>query len=99
MVRATDIAACFDGEECVLLLPETGLDGALVFAEKMRRRINKLALPNNYFTVADHVTASFGAVGARDASHRLVRDVIEQAHKQLHAAKANGRDRVWARAV
>jgi diguanylate cyclase (GGDEF)-like protein len=99
MVRATDMAARFDGEEFVLLLPETGLNGALVFAEKMRRRITKLALPNNYSTVADHLTASFGAVGARDASDRLVRDIIEQAHRQLHTAKANGRDRVWAPAV
>jgi diguanylate cyclase (GGDEF)-like protein len=97
--RATDMAARFDGEEFVLLSPETGLDGALVFAEKMRRRITKLALPNNYSTVADHLTASFGAVGARDASDRLVRDIIEQAHRQLHTAKANGRDRVWAPAV
>jgi diguanylate cyclase (GGDEF)-like protein len=99
MVRATDMLARFGGQEFVLLLPETGLDGALVFAEKMRKRINNLALPNNYSTVADHVTASFGVVGARDASDHLVRDIIEQANKQLHAAKANGRDRVWAQAV
>jgi diguanylate cyclase (GGDEF)-like protein len=99
MVRATDMAARFGGEEFVLLLPETGLAGALVFAEKMRKRINELALPNNYSTVADHITASFGVVGARDPSDRLVRNIIEQANKQLHAAKANGRDRVWAQAI
>lgn len=99
MVRATDMAARFGGESFVFLLPETGLDGALVFAEKMHKRINNLALPNSYSAISDHVTASFGVVGARDASERLVPDIIEQASRQLHAAKAEGRDRVSAAAA
>ncbi|MGH2371391.1 MAG: diguanylate cyclase, partial [Chloroflexota bacterium] len=46
--RATDIAGRYGGEEFTLLLPETGADGAMVVAEKIRQTV--AATPVQYVT-------------------------------------------------
>jgi diguanylate cyclase len=38
-VRETDIVARYGGEEFVIVMPQTDLDGACVFAERLRRKI------------------------------------------------------------
>jgi diguanylate cyclase (GGDEF)-like protein len=98
VVRETDMAARFGGEEFVILLPETNLEGALILAEKIRERINNLALPHRTSTVSDHVTASLGVISARHqhAPGRSAVSILSQADEQLYAAKSGGRNRVCA---
>jgi diguanylate cyclase (GGDEF)-like protein len=92
-VRATDIVARYGGEEFVMLLPETHLQGAVMLAEKVRKSISALALPHQG-SPANHVTASLGVASARMLPGSSIVDIVEEADKQLYAAKAAGRNRV-----
>ena len=61
-VRASDFAGRWGGEEFVVLLPDTDLDGALQAAETMRASFDGLAIPG----VTAHVTASLGVATLPD---------------------------------
>jgi diguanylate cyclase (GGDEF)-like protein len=96
MARATDLVARFGGEEFVFLLPETDLNGAFVFGEKIRKSISDLALPHHFSSVANHVTVSLGVVSVWQLPGRTISNIVAQADAQLYAAKAGGRNRVCA---
>jgi two-component system, sensor histidine kinase and response regulator len=96
MSRATDLAARYGGEEFVFLLPETDLNGAFVFAEKIRKSIIDLALPHRFSSVADHLTVSLGVISVWQLPGRSISNIVAQADAQLYAAKAGGRNRVCA---
>jgi diguanylate cyclase (GGDEF)-like protein len=96
MSRATDLVARFGGEEFVFLLPETDLNGAFVFGEKIRKAISDLALPHHFSSVANHVTVSLGVISVWQLPGRSTSNIVAQADAQLYAAKAGGRNRVCA---
>ncbi|HTI35573.1 MAG TPA: diguanylate cyclase [Miltoncostaea sp.] len=87
--RASDLIARIGGEEFAWLLPATGIDGARVLAERLRR------------TVA---VEPFGAAGPRTISGGVAElapdddgaSLLRRADARLYAAKAAGRDRVLA---
>ena len=86
-LRASDFAGRFGGEEFLVLLPETTLDGAVVIAEKIRLAIAALAVPDIHA-----VTASLGIADLLQhagSSERLLRE----ADRALYSAKAAGRNR------
>jgi diguanylate cyclase (GGDEF)-like protein/PAS domain S-box-containing protein len=86
-VRATDFVARYGGEEFILLLPETGAEGAMEVAERLRVAIEAQDWPLR------PVTASFG-VATLNASTETVQQMIDVADKALYASKAAGRNRV-----
>jgi diguanylate cyclase (GGDEF)-like protein len=96
MVRTTDLAARYGGEEFVFLLPETSLQGAVAFGEKVRKAISDLAMLHGHSSAAGHVTASLGVLSARCVPGRSISDILSQTDQQLYAAKAGGRDRICA---
>src|SRR5918992_1472781 len=55
-LRESDIPGRYGGEEFLLLLPDTSLEGALVAAEKLREELLRVTIPG----VAHELTASFG---------------------------------------
>ncbi len=60
-VRESDVVGRFGGEEFLILLPDTPLDGALTLAEKLRADIALLAVPG----IDRRITASFGVACSR----------------------------------
>jgi len=87
--RVSDFAGRYGGEEFILLLPDTSLEGGAVLAEKLRAAVAAIALPE----VDRQITASFGVASFPDDgldSGTLVR----AADRALYRAKAEGRDRV-----
>ncbi len=89
--RTVDLAARLGGEEMVVLLPQTDAAGAREVAERLRRRIEGLAVRTTVGEV--RVTASFG-VGEYAARVGTAAAVVERADQALYAAKRNGRNRV-----
>lgn len=91
-----DTLVRYGGEEFLLLLPETDLSGALLIADRLRRRIEET--PIVWEETAIRITASFG-IAAYDygGSHQITNsdDLIMIADKNLYQAKANGRNVVF----
>ena len=94
VVRSTDLAARYGGEEFVILLPETGSQGALLVAEKIRTSVCGLNIPHDHSSVAKYVTASLGTATSRCTPGGSVTNIVAQADQQLYAAKNTGRNRV-----
>ncbi len=87
-VREHDTTARWGGEEFLILLPETDLNGALKVAEKIKVAIEKFRnekIPRN-------ITASFGVTILRknDTEEKF----IKKANLALNKAKSEGRNRV-----
>lgn len=91
--RAGDLAARFGGEDFVLLLPQTGADGAVHLAEELRQRIEALSLPNPG-SPAGVVTASFGVASFVPRDGGEPADLVAAADEALYDAKEAGRNRV-----
>lgn len=96
--RAPDLAARYGGEEFAIVLPETGAQGALALAEQIRAGIASLEIPHAASSVADHVTVSLGVVTVITRDMQSSTEVVALADEQLYLAKANGRNRVVAKA-
>ena len=87
-LRTSDFVGRNGGEEFVALLPETGADGALEAAEKLRAAIARVTLPG----IDRAITAS---VGAAVYPHTAAdpESLLRLADRALYAAKASGRNR------
>lgn len=90
-VREVDTVARYGGEEIVLVLPETDLDGAHRTAERVRDMVSASSIEADGHDLT--VTVSIGvAVYPRHGG--TVEDLVRQADRALYSAKAAGRDRV-----
>jgi diguanylate cyclase (GGDEF)-like protein len=90
--RKGDLSARLGGDEFILMLTETGRDGAQVVAEKLRRRLKEqhyLSPDGKRF----HVTTSIGIVSyPRDAD--TVSDLMAGVDMGLYRAKERGKDTI-----
>jgi len=92
--RAGDLAARYGGEELAVLLPLTGLAGAMAVAEKMRNAVKDLHIPHAG-NPAGIVTISAGVAALAPArGGRAAQDLLAAADTALYAAKSSGRDRI-----
>ncbi|WP_268799771.1 sensor domain-containing diguanylate cyclase [Pseudomonas huanghezhanensis] len=93
--RPGDLAARYGGEEFSVVLPETGLEGAKVIAQRIREAVE--ALPR-FANDPDSITVSIGLASytpTASESHALL---FVAADKALYQAKKNGRNRVEVQA-
>ncbi len=94
--RGTDFACRYGGEEAVLILPETDLEGATLYAERLREKLKALAITAGQRTI--HLTASFGVAQLRDEM-KGPEDLVRCVDSATYHAKKEGRDRVHAQAT
>jgi len=89
-LRGTDLAGRIGGEEFLLVLPETEVEGAMFLAERLRTALG--GTPQNLTSVALKVTCSLG-VAERCPSDRDGGMLLGRADAALYQAKRQGRDR------
>ena len=89
--RSVDIAARYGGEEFVLLLPETDGRGAVTAAEKIRKAVEEMEIPQEKGII--RVTISIG-VAVFPSQTKAKADLIHLADEALYAAKGAGKNRV-----
>ncbi len=92
--RATDIAARYGGEEFLVLLPNTGIEGALIVAERIRLSVEKIAMAHGESRAAPVVTVSAGCAALRPETGVNAAALVAAADRALFAAKEGGRNRV-----
>jgi diguanylate cyclase (GGDEF)-like protein len=85
--RGSDLATRWGGEEFLVLLPEVGLNGARVFAERVREQVQELAVPE-----AGRVTVSAGVAELHSGEDSTA--TLARADANLYRAKTAGRNRV-----
>lgn len=90
--RPGDLFARYGGEEFVAVLPETGLEGALVVAEGMRAAVERLGISRDGGSQC--VTVSVGASHCVPKETGLSAELVSSADAALYAAKSEGRNRV-----
>jgi diguanylate cyclase (GGDEF)-like protein len=91
LLRKTDQAGRYGGEEFVVLLPETDLSEALLLAQRLRQRISDTAITPEHDAPMP-VTVSVGVAAL--APDETGEELIHRADQALYRAKQNGRNRV-----
>jgi diguanylate cyclase (GGDEF)-like protein len=91
--RGVDEPARYGGEEFVLLLPETGLDGAVELADRIRARIEAERVGRRDGEQPLRVTASIGVATMPNSATDLA-SLISAADQALYVAKRAGKNRV-----
>ena len=86
-IRKIDTAGRWGGEEFIIILPESGMEGGLALAEKLKERINEYN-----FSGAGHLTASFGVAESEKGLN--VQELVARADKAMYQAKKTGKNRV-----
>ncbi len=96
-LRTMDVAARYGGEEFVVVLPETGIAGALAVAERIRADVEAIRLdgPESEFALK---TVSVGVATFPDHAVSSLR-LLESADAAMYRAKRAGKNRVMAAGV
>ncbi len=85
-LRNTDLVGRYGGEEFLIIAPETTLEQAKIFCERIRKTIEEIEFEDNI-----KVTVSLGLATWKDCS---LNEFIEKADKNLYCAKQTGRNKV-----
>lgn len=90
MIRGSDLAARWGGEEFVIGLPQTSLAGAAQFAERLRQRVEDrvVRIPDRELKV----TISLGVCSLEASAPPDRPSLVRFADRALYAAKAAGRN-------
>jgi diguanylate cyclase (GGDEF)-like protein len=89
--RIEDLLARFGGEEFVMLLPETDIEGARQLAERICQDIRERPFDSGSGSIT--ITVSIGVSGIR-SDDQSYSNILERADRALYQAKREGRDRV-----
>ena len=90
VMREVDVAARYGGEEFLVVLPETGREGAFVFAERLRERVAGSEVRHDGRTF--HFNISLG-VAVSDPHEASYEQWVRRADQALYRAKQGGRNR------
>ncbi len=95
-IRNSDWVARYGGEEFVVVIPETGIDGAVEMAERLRKTVASTGIDIGDKKI--NITASFGiACFDPNKTEEITPDyLINEADRMLYEAKREGRNRVKA---
>ncbi|MGK5092979.1 diguanylate cyclase [Deltaproteobacteria bacterium TL4] len=102
-LRDIDVNGRFGGEEFIVILPATGITGAVRVAERIREKIEQRAFVIDDQGTVINITASLGVASATIEHHTsawlkhaesLFAQLYTKSDEHLYHAKENGRNRV-----
>jgi two-component system chemotaxis family response regulator WspR len=92
--RSADLAARFGGEEFVIILPATSLEGTKAVGEKLCRSVENLQVPHSASTIGGFLTVSVGGASTIPQLGDSFLALMETADVALYEAKKSGKNRV-----
>ncbi len=92
--RDTDAVARPGGDEFILVLPDTGWQGATAFAERLRRNVDDHIFGDDMTSL--QVTISVGVAVARAVGDQPPSALLADVDRSLYRAKSAGRNRISA---
>ena len=94
-MRVSDMLFRFGGEEFVLVLSGTDLDGAHQMGERLRSAVQNHLFVHEHLELSVTVSIGVAVLGPRDSAKRL----FDRADTALYEAKTSGRNRVNGQGV
>jgi diguanylate cyclase (GGDEF)-like protein len=92
--RPADLMSRYGGEEFILILPNTDLQGAKIVGEKAREAVEALGIGHAYSSVGNKVTISAGVATCIPTKDKGVDSLVKQADNTLYQAKQGSRNLV-----
>lgn len=89
-----DLVARYGGEEFAMILPETGLNGAIAVAKNLQAKLAQLNLPQDPTVLQGTVTISLGIASLVPQGEATPYYLVAAADMALYQAKQQGRDRL-----
>ncbi len=93
--RSGDFVARYGGEEFAAIFPDTGQEGLVKMAEKLRGAITAQNISHAFSSTGDVVSMSLGGVVAHPSNASSPAELVEAADKNLYTAKRQGRNRAY----
>lgn len=91
--RPTDLLGRYGGEEFIVLLPETDINGAFRVAEEINKAIEAEGLRHEVSPTSSVVTVSVGGASCSRTKGHSLEELIKTADRALYKAKRSGRNR------
>jgi len=91
-VRTSDIVARYGGEELIVILPQTNMDGAKIYADRLLEKISDE--PYSGLPPDRKVTVSIGIAMMDMKTCETTKDLIQSADTALYKAKREGKNRI-----
>ncbi|MBF0468578.1 MAG: diguanylate cyclase [Desulfamplus sp.] len=88
--RPMDVIARYAGEEFVVILPETDIEGTSHIAANILKAVRELAIPHAFSSIADYLTVSIGHVTARPGYGQNPDELRDMADCALYMSKRSG---------
>ena len=94
MIRSSDMAFRYGGEEIAVILPETDLDGAKKIGERILQDIERHEFPHKPGEPM-HITVSLGIASYGEGNDfETLHEFVKKADECLYRAKKEGRNRI-----
>lgn len=93
-LRPYDAFGRYGGEELLVVLPNCGVEGALVVAERMRVAVAEAVVSSRYGEIP--ITVSMGVAAAEEAASTTLAALLHRADGALYQAKDQGRNCIAA---
>ncbi|GEM_PF-3130151 len=90
--RPGDFVARYGGEEFTIIMPDTNINGAITYAEKVHSGVRELNIPNPGSKVSKYLTISIGIASVIPGNSETYMDLIYTSDKALYKAKNDGRN-------
>lgn len=91
-IRRTDMLARYGGEEFAIVLKNTGVEGAVILAEKLRAAVNEKPFEVDGHSIS--LMISLGVAGMKPEGYMDAAQLLREADILLYRAKDAGRNRV-----
>ncbi|GIV05140.1 MAG: hypothetical protein KatS3mg016_0715 [Fimbriimonadales bacterium] len=94
-LRTTELIARYGGDEFVVLMPSTNLQGGLAAAQRVAQVVRETAFHDTSGTPRLRITVSIGVAAFPNSTDNPA-ELLEKADEALEIAKRNGRNQVVA---